>query len=182
MLNVQVSIENEKVVIKGLQNASGAIARRADIGMGRIVAGIFDHAHTLLRGPSRSRTKMFTKNKKTGKRKRAPLRGTSNLLGARPGSYPVPRVTAHLLNLLSFVKPGETKTTGGQTFRAGHLNAIVYNAAGYARNIHDGTGTSAKYGPRRFLIDALQKYDQGARIKAVMEEEIQKAIKESEGN
>lgn len=186
MLNLRVTIENEKVIIRGLEGASGAVARGASIGMGFVTAGIFDEAYTLLQGGSRSRIKVFTKKKeyyqkgeRKGKRKREKMRGATNPLGARPGSYPVPRVTGHLLTHLGFVKPGETKTLNGLTFSAGVLEAVLYDAAEYASVIHDGTHSSTKHGPRPFTTDAVKKYDQGGRIAAVIDKEVQKAINES---
>ena len=179
MLDIKVTIENDKVVVQGLQNLSHSVASAANKAIGIIAVGIFDNAHALLRGGARSRIKLFDTNKKTGVRERSRLRGLSDVLGARPGSYPVPRVTARLYNLLDFVKPGETKTANRHTYRAGPLGAIIYDAADYASVISEGKGSSTKYGPRRFLTDALQKYDQNSRIKAVLEDEIQKAVDQS---
>ncbi len=184
MLDLNITIDNEKIVINGLQNAVGVVAHGAEIGVMRVAVGIFAEAFKLLQGPARSRVSIFTGKKeyykKTGKRKRAPMRGITNATVARPGSYPVPRITSNLLTRLAFVKPGETKTVNNYTFSAGRLEAIVFNAAEYASNIHDGTGTSEKYGARPYITDAVQNYDRGGRIVAVIEEEIQRAIDESD--
>lgn len=179
MLNLKVTVENDKILIQGLQLASKGIPGAAGIGLMRITTGIFAEAYKNLSGGSRSKVKLFTTNKKTGKSKRSQLRGLTDLLTARPGSYPVPRVTDWLRESLAFVKPRQTKTTRGRTFSAGAYESIVYNAAEYASVIAQAQGSSAKYRARPFISDGVQTYDQGGRIVAVMDEELQKVIDQS---
>ena len=180
MLNLNITIDGDKVLIEGLQRFGANINRPVRRGLERIGKGIFVEAFRWLQGPSRSQTRIFTKKEdyyKTGKRKRTSLKGRSESLLAAPGSYPVPRVTGHLLRMLNWLKPGETKTSGDMTFTASDTESIIYNAADYAENIFRGTGTSSKYGPRDALKDGLERFNQGGRIKQTIEEEITKDIK-----
>lgn len=181
MVGLNVTIDGDKVLIQGLTLADRAIVRGGAAGLERVTVGIFDEAHKLLSGQSRSRLRIFTRaqtyNIKTRKRTRTKMRGVTDQLGAAPGSYPpVPVVTGHLRRYLNFIKPGESKSDNGYSFSAGPLEAIVYNSARYASVISEGTYSSEKYGPRPFDTDAVKNYDQGGHIAAIIDEEVQKAI------
>lgn len=85
-----------------------------------------------------------------------------NLRGSNadaPGSYPVPARSGHLLGAHFFEVQNE------------HL-AIVGNSAEYALPIHEGQGSSAKYGRRPFLDDAVDKVDPTAIVQAEVSKEI----------
>ena len=98
-----------------------------------------------------------------------------------PGSYPVTVKTGNLRRLLDFVPPGQTKTSGDLTWTAGPLQAKVYNSAQYSRVIHEGEGSSKKYGKRPFLTDALDKVMGGGLFAQHMSGELDEALKESFG-
>ena len=188
MLDLKITIEGHKVVIEGLQKLGTKINAATRRGLERIGKGVFDAAYYWLQGPSRSKTRIFTKKKgeekkdyyqtgdRAGKRKRTSSRGRTESLEAAPGSYPVPRVTSHLLGRLAWLKPGETKSAGGKTFFAFLNETVIYNSADYAETIFEGKGTSAAYGPRDALKDGLNRFNQGNKINDILEEEIHKEL------
>lgn len=180
MLDIRVTIENDKVVIAGLNALGQKINKAAQRGLTRAGAGIYGEAFKWLQGPARSRIHIFTQKKEyykeSGKRKRTQLRGLTDSLEARPGSYPVPRVTGHLLRMLNWLKPGETKAANNISFTAAQNEAIIYDAASYADTIFSGKGTSETYGPRDALKDGLEVFNMGAHIRQIMEEEIQRDL------
>ncbi len=92
--------------------------------------------------------------------------------GNSPGSYPVPVETGNLRRLLDWLEPGEKKSFEGDVFEAGELEAIIYNSAAYSDTIHKGEGSSAKFGPRQFLFDGYDQFDQGGRVQGTIEKEI----------
>ncbi len=85
------------------------------------------------------------------------------------GAYPVPIVTGNLRRLLDWLKPGERK---GE-FKAGNLEGIVYDTAEYADAIHQGTGSSAKFGARPFITDGFERFNKGDRLAEIAAEEIE---------
>lgn len=188
MLDIRVTIEGHKVVIEGLQNLGTKINAATSRGLERIGKGVFSDAFYWLQGPSRSKTRIFTKKKgeekkdyyqtgdRAGNRKRTSSRGRTESLEVAPGSYPVPRVTGHLLGRLAWLKPGEVKSAGSQTFFAFLNETVIYNSADYAEDIFEGKGTSAKYGPRDALKDGLARFNQGDKIQEILEEEIHKEL------
>lgn len=98
------------------------------------------------------------------------------------GHYPGVNVkTGWLRDSLDFVPPGKTKSGGGLTWTAGTLQAKVYNSAQYSRVIHEGKGSSEKYGKRPFLTDALDKVLGGGLFTQHMSGEVDEALKESFG-
>lgn len=76
-----------------------------------------------------------------------------------PGVYPVPARTGHLRRETFF----EVKTS---------RFALVGNTATYALAVHEGLGSSKKYGRRPFLEDAVNEVDSNA----IMAVEIRKAL------
>lgn len=183
MLDIRVTIEGHKVVIDGLQKLGTQINKATRRGLSQIGKGVFGDAFYWLQGPSRSKTRIFTKNKeyyktgdRAGMRKRTSSRGRAESLEAAPGSYPVPRVTGHLLRSLAWLKPGEAKSADGHTFYAGLDETVIYNSANYAADIFEGRGTSAAYGPRDALKDGLERFNRGDKIKEILEEEIRKEL------
>lgn len=171
MLELRVDIKGEKVIIEGLQRLRSGIDQAIRRGVTRSAQGIFNHAYDWLSGAGGIYETRVSK--KTGKEYR---RKVASIL---PGQYPVPVRTGHLRRMLNWLKPGESKRAGGQTITAGYLEAIVYNAAAYSETIHEGLNTSSRYGPRRYLIDAMNKFNHGNRLTNIIEEEIQKTIGES---
>jgi len=161
MLDLNVTIEGDKVIIEGLQALAEEMPHVLQRGLKRINRGVHRSAMDFLNGPGR--TVMKQKNL---------LRGQSDDLGARPGSYPVPVITGNLKRLFDFLDPGQSK----DRFSAGPLEAIVYDSAEYANVIHEGTGSSTAYGRRPFLDDALEQFNQGGQIAVVLEEELQKEV------
>lgn len=65
--------------------------------------------------------------------------------GEKPGDYPVPSRTGDLL--------------GSQDFRPAATYAVVFNTSGHAVAIHEGRGSSQKYGRRPYLDDAVDAVD-----------------------
>lgn len=155
MLDINVTIKGEKVIIEGLKRFAHRIPGAAQRGLSRVAKGVHRKAYEFLSGSGAK---------------------ASNVPA---GGYPVPVRTGHLRRMLNWLEPGKTKTAGEPftgTFTAGPMEAIIYNAANYAMAIHEGKKSSAKYGPRPFLTDALKKFNQGARIEKIIRDEIQKAI------
>lgn len=66
--------------------------------------------------------------------------------GVEPGDYPVPVRTGDLLGSHFFTVPDYT-------------HAIVGNSSGHAIAIHEGKRSSAPYGRRPFLEDAVEEVD-----------------------
>lgn len=91
------------------------------------------------------------------------------------GSYPVPVRSGKLKRLLSALEPGRTKNG----FITGPLQSMVFNSAPYSQTIHEGTDTSKKYGPRRYLTDALNRFNASGSIDMILEDETQKALNTS---
>lgn len=142
MLDVRIKIDEIKVVAVGLGHFIDRVPKAAQRGLKRIVRGLHREAYDFLSG-------------KKGK----------------SGSYPVPVVTGHLRRNLDWLDPGEKKTRGAATFAAGNLEAMLFDSARYASVIHDGTHSSTDHGPRQFTDDALEAFDAGGRIEAIMDAE-----------
>lgn len=156
MLSLSVSIQGDKVLIAGLNQLAAEMPRAIDRALVNVAKGIHRDAFDFLTG---SGSKVSTK------------RG-----GAYAGGYPVPVRTGHLSRSLAWLRPGATKTGDAGTFTAGEHEVVIYNSAIYADVIHEGRGSSAKFGRRPYLENALQKFNQGNRIKTEIEAEIQAEI------
>lgn len=147
--------------------------------------GIHREATELLSGPGRgpSTVRRRVINQETGDityRRRRMKAGKAESLGAKPGSYPVPVLTGHLRRSLYFLPPGKSKTNeDGVMVTAGENEVVVSNSAIYAGVIHEGRWTSKDFGPRKFLEDGLERFNQGDQISQIFTEEIQKEIAES---
>lgn len=148
MLNIKVKVFNDKIVIDGLQRfvdkAPGAVKR----GLATSALGVFKEAFKWLSGAGAKKSSVAA------------------------GGYPVPVRTGHLRRMLAWLKPGATKSAGGQSFAAGPFESVVYNSAEYAEVIHEGKRSSVKYGPRRYIEDAFETFNQGGKIKRNIEAEI----------
>ena len=152
MLDINVKVEGQKVVINNLQAFAKEIPLAIDRSLNRVAKGIHREGYDFLSGAGAKASDVAA------------------------GEYPVPVRTGHLRRSLDWLKPGTSKTGDVGTFTAGSHEVIVYNSAIYANAIHEGKFSSQKHGPRRFLADALEKFNQGDRIKNTIEEEIQKEI------
>lgn len=143
MLTINATLENDKIVLKGLRELADEMPETVERGLTRVVRGIHREAFDLLSGSS-----------------------------ASVGGYPVPIITGNLRRLLDWLKPGASK----DGFTAGPLEAVVYNSAEYARTIHEGWGSSAKFGARPYLTDAFKRFNQGEKAAEIVMEEIDKDI------
>jgi len=148
MLNIKIKILNDKIAISGLTSFINKAPAAVKRGLTASALGVFREAFRWLSG--------------SGAKK-------SNIAA---GGYPVPVRTGHLRRMLAWLKPGETKSADGQSFTAGPFESVVYDSAEYADVIHEGKGSSAKYGPRRYIDDALETFNRGDRIKRNIESEI----------
>ncbi len=170
-LELNIKIEKSNVLIAGLKKLDRDYPAAINRGLSDIIMGVYGEAFKLLSGPgAKVKTTGTAVNKKIKNR-----RDTKQDIGA--GKYPVPVRTANLKDLLNFVLPGRTKSTGGLSFGAGKNAGIVYNASEYARIIHEGLGTSRKHGPRRYITDGVTKYDRGGKMARDLETQIDKELK-----
>ena len=182
MLAVNVTISGEKVIINGLNQLAAEMPRVVQRGLKKVSRGVHRMAMDNLNGAGglnsyETRTSKSGKQyqKKTGS-KMSMYDGFTRKSGETQqfkrftdsGKYPVPVRTGNLKRLLSFLDPGQSKGA----FAAGPMEVVVYDSAEYARVIHNGTGSSAKFGARPFLTDALAKFNQGAGIAAAIENEL----------
>ncbi len=174
MLDIKASLEGDKVIIDGLENLAEHLTDTIQRGLSKIAGGVYDRAFAFLSGPGAKGTSEYRVSKKTGKKY---LKYTKRDTPIAAGQYPVPVRTGFLQSALDFLEPGETKNAFGETFTAGPLEAIVFDAAEYAKTIHEGLGSSAKYGPRQFITDAFEKFNQGERAAQTLDEEIAEEIK-----
>lgn len=163
-MQISVNIQGDKVVLGNLQGLASDYPSAIQRGQSRNIKGIHRLAIDFLSGAGSKGTYVTTKSGNTRWKKRdTPIPG---------GGYPVPVRTGNLRRLEDFVEPGRSKTSNGQTFTAGPMEAIAFNSAQYAYPIHAGTGSSAKFGPRQYLYDSLDQFNQGNRIAENIAEEI----------
>lgn len=174
MLDLKITIEGHKVVIEGLQKLGTKINAATRRGLTRIGGGIFGGAYYWLNGAGSKGRTSGVAIKENGKWKIKNQKWTPQSIPA--GGYPVPKRSGHLLELLAWLKPGETNSIDGQTFFAFMNETVIYNSADYAETIFEGKGTSAAYGPRDALKDGLARFNQGNKINDIMEEEIHKEL------
>lgn len=170
MLDINVTIEGDKVVIEGLWKLGPKVNRSVRNALTKIGEGIYREAFDYLSGPGA--TYETRVSKKSGKEYKKKIKNLP------AGGYPVPVRTGWLRRMLNWLKPGETKSSGGLTFTAFLNETILYNAAEYSDVIREGKGTSEKYGPRPYDTDALKRFNRGFdnRIQGTIEEEIQKDL------
>lgn len=177
MLALNCTIKGDKVLIEGLgqfaQEMPGTIRR----GLRKVVRGIHPLAMAFLNGAGGAGRKAQIVGPSRGFTKKSGETVNFKQQFAGAGAYPVPVRTANLKRLLDFVDPGQTITSGGMTFTAGDMEVVIFDSAEYAYPIHHGTGSSRKFGPRPFLTDALNKFNAGNGIAAVLENEISETLK-----
>jgi hypothetical protein len=152
MLDISVTIQGDKVVIDGLGQLAAGLPGAVRLGLERSAIGIERIAFAFLAGAGSKESNVAA------------------------GGYPVPVRTGDLRRHLDWLKPGESKSGPAGTITAGQNEVIVYNSELYANVIHEGIGSSAKFGPRKFLTDALERFNADDRIKANIEEEISSEI------
>ena len=159
MLDIQVTIENDKIVLGRLTAMMQLVPDAVDRGLKRAAKGIHPAAMAWLRGSGAK---------------------ASNVPG---GGYPVPIRTGHLWRALDWLGPNESKssTREGESHDIGPITAkqhevIVYNSASYARAVFLGLGSSSKYGKRDALRDGLRQFNAKGGIKKAIEDEIKKEL------
>jgi hypothetical protein len=176
MLDIRAEIHGDKVLLDGLHGLSSqGIAAAQKRGLFRIARGTHRQAFKWLSGAGGASKKVrkdyvgFTKKSGEDVMFRS-------FKGA--GAYPVPVRTGNLRDHLDWLAPGASKGD----FSAAPDEAIVFDSAEYASDIHEGKGSSAKYGPREFIEDGFRDFNQGFfgegdRSAAVLDEELEIEIK-----
>ena len=187
MLSLNVTISGDKVILDGLNQLADEFPQAVSRGLKTVARGIHRGAMDWLNGPGglnsyETRTSKNGKQyrKKTGSKTES-YEGFTRASGeaqmfkrfSDSGGYPVPVRTSNLKRLLDFVDPGQSKGP----FSAGPLEVIIYNSAEYSRTIHEGTGSSAKFGRRPFIEDALKEFNANDGIAKAIEAEITTQIK-----
>jgi hypothetical protein len=170
MLDIKVSIENKEVVIQGLDKLGFGIDIAATKGLQRATVGIFGIAFQWLSGAG-GQTRTYSREWSAGGEIRRKKK-----YGAAPGGYPVPVRTGNLRRLLNWLWPGESKSGDAGTFTAGPDEFVIYDSASYAAAVFLGRGSSAPYGPRDALRDALELFNHGGMIQQLIGEEITKEM------
>jgi hypothetical protein len=171
VLDIRVTMDNGKVVIEGLRSLSSGFPGAISRALTTSAKGIYRFAFEYLSGPGGASKKV--RNDYTGfktasgnKVKFRAYRGA--------GNYPVPVRTGYLRKMLDWLKPGESKSANGLIFAAATDEAVIYDSANYSRTIHEGLSSSRKYGKRPFIVNALQRFNQGGRIRKNLLDEIEK--------
>ena len=164
MLDLWISTKGNKIIISGLGHLIKEIPGVLQRGLSRSAEDIYHKAFDFLSGPGAKGEYSSGRWKK----RKSPVPA---------GGYPVPVRTGHLRTLLDWLEPGETKIGFGGSFTAGSMEAIVYDSAEYAMDIHEGKRSSKKYGPRRYITDAFEAFNQGGKFEKTLEDEIQKEIR-----
>jgi len=168
-MNITISLEGDKLVIENLNAMPGKVQRLAGKGLKLVARGVHSNAMDYLNGPGSKGEYITTKTGKTRWQKRK----TPIPAGGYP---PVPVRTGNLKRLLDFLDPGETFSNDKGSFTAGKTEIVVFDSARYARVIHEGLGSSAKFGKRPYLHDALQKFNAGDNIVHIVTREIEKGL------
>ena len=178
MLNLSVTIEGDRIVINNLERLSSALPQATKRALSRIAQGVFSEAHAFLAGPGGAGKKQKRRpapGEKTGFTKKSGERVDFSLLEGA-GAYPVPVRTGFLRQALYFLNPGESASLVSGSDTAGPNEAVIGDAAQYANVIHEGTGSSAKYGPRRYLTDGFERFNGAGRAVSIIEEEIAREV------
>ena len=181
MFNIE--IKGDKVILEFLDNLIQEFPDAVKRGLNRSVKGIHREIEYWLHGEGAKGEYVTSRSGKPYWRKRkTPIEA---------GGYPVPTRSGHLARALEYFLAGESASWGDYSdpgsrkvvpageIKLGEFEAAVVNKAAYALMIHEGLGTSRKYGRRPFVEDALERFNEGAKITEIMEEEINKAIKKA---
>lgn len=157
MLSISATLENDKVVIEGLQDLAEDVPHAIRIALAKGAKETHRESFEFLSGA-----------------------------GGGAGWYPVPVQTGHLRRLLDWLAPQKTpgwtaqakaKSVNGLDYATGDMEAMVYNSAAYSRSIHDGTGSSEKFGARPFITDGFERFNQGNKLAEITNQEIEKAAR-----
>jgi hypothetical protein len=172
MLDLRVTLDNGKVVIEGLRSLAQGVPGAITRALTTSAKGIYRFAFQYLSGPGGASKKVRTDY--TGFTKASGEKVSfRSYRGA--GGYPVPVRSGYLRKMLDWLKPGEAKSAGGLAFAAAGNEAVIYDSAEYANAIHEGRGSSRQYGKRPFMTNALERFNQGGKIRNTLLEEIEKA-------
>lgn len=76
-----------------------------------------------------------------------------------PGQYPVPVRTGHLRRSLNYASPSSNAKIGNKVESIDDDKVLIFNSAEYAKIIHEGEGSSKKYGRRPYLEDGYKDTD-----------------------
>ncbi|WP_305046330.1 hypothetical protein [Geoalkalibacter sp.] len=150
---ISIQVRGDRVLIDDLGDMASQAPAALRKGLRRIAEGAHRHAFDWLSGAG------------------------AQASGVAAGGYPVPVRTGHLRRSLDFIGPGETRAAGGEVWRTGDLEAVLFDSAAYSGAIHDGTGSSRKFGPRAFLVDGVESFDRAEGIVAVLEDELDRSLK-----
>lgn len=146
MLSINATLEGDKIVLRGLRGLQRDMPKALQRTLTRAAIGTHRESQDLIQGAPSS----------------------------PPGSYPgVPVRSADLLNKLRWLRPNDTHTSDGFTFETGPLESGVYDFSGHAASIHEGYGSSAKFGARPFLTDGFERFNRGDRLAKIAAEEIE---------
>jgi len=173
MLNLKVTIENDKVVVQGLQDLARQFPVAIKRGLRRSAAGLYAIGCQWLSGKGGA-----------GKKQRSDYTGFTKKSGEAvsfrsfhtSGGYPVPVRTGHLRRSLDWLAPGDSKSGDLGTFKAGDDEVVIFDSALYAPAVFLGRGSSEKFGARDALRDALELFNHGGQIQQILGEEIRKEI------
>jgi len=179
VLDINIKLQGDKLVIQNLAHLAAEMPKAVDRALVRAAIGIERAAHDYLSGAggagkSKRRDYEGFERKNWGAAGKSHYQTFRSYQGA--GGYPVPVRTGHLRRSLAWLRPGTSKTGDSGTFSAGDHEVVIFDSAEYANAIHEGKGSSAKFGRRPYLQNALQLFNQGDRIRQIMEEEIGKEI------
>jgi len=167
----RIEITGDRVLVKNLDQYDKGISDRALPkalkAIGRDVVG---KATELLTG---NRTGVKTLTSKND------IERTVRTNPSVSGAYPVTIFTGNLRRLAGMVNPGETVSSddraGGEiSYTAGPEEVIIFNSAFYASMIHEGLGSSEKYGARPFLDDAIEAIHSSGNMDNRIIEELEK--------
>jgi len=149
---IAITVQGDKIVIDNLGALAASVPQVLKRGIKRIVRGVHREAYAWLSGAG----------------------SMASSVGS--GGYPVPVRTGHLRRSLDFLDPGQTRTAGGKSWSTGELEGMVYDSAIYSIAIHEGRGSSAKFGPRAFITDGVKTFDSQTGLAKVLEEEMGKEM------
>ena len=141
-----ITVKNDKIILEGLRQAAEDMPGAVKKGLSNVAIGVNNVAFDWLSGAGKG--------------------------DVAAGGYPVPVRTGHLRRLQNWLKPGQSKSGEAGTFRAGAMEVLVYNSASYARSIHDGLGSSGKFGRRPFLEDGFKQFNEGDQVVKTIQTEI----------
>ncbi len=170
MLVLTATVENDKIILNGLQNIAHEMPSAIGRGFNRIGPGIFAEAYKRLSGPG-SGFHFAARKEELGGHKSGWRKKNDNA-----GAYPVPVRVGNLRRLLGWVGPGESKASGDLSFTAGPLELVLYDSAAYATSIFRGKDSSKAYGERDAIKDGMADFGGVDKMAQVIDEEIQKEI------